>query len=364
MKRLMITLCVPLCLMFVGCDTEPEAEQDLASSELEVADLDASERAEKKHRRNPAEKVCGVVSCTDEQKAEVEALFAQHRPHKDKAAGEHKRERPDMGPANATLADAFASASFSADDLAAHRETMKNSHDKLRGNKKGELLTALHGLLTPEQRGLLADKMAERGPGFLHGKHGKHGKRGKHGKHGKHGKWNNDNEQNAHGEQGDQAKEGHKMRKHGGFGIGRMCKVAECSDEQREQLKGLFADKGSKGDWQQAKADKQAAHKTFADAFRGDSFGQQDLDNLHGLHTDMMDEHLKRMDAMAVQVHGLLTPEQRGKVAEKIREHGPHALMGGKRGKHGKHGKRHGKRGDGPCEGKGKAEQPVEEAVI
>ncbi|MFO7561401.1 MAG: Spy/CpxP family protein refolding chaperone [Enhygromyxa sp.] len=158
-------------------------------------------------------------------------------------------------------------------------------------------------------------------PDELGVKHGKHGKRGKHGKH-------NPAE--------------------------KLCSVVECSDAQAAQVSELFAKRHEgrdDGAHEARKAARAEAHKQIAAAFRAERFDASVLERVGPPEHDGAD-HEAKMIGFATELHAILTPEQRAKLADKIEAKGP-MFLGGHHGKghHGKgfHGKKdfHGKKGDG-----------------
>jgi Spy/CpxP family protein refolding chaperone len=142
-------------------------------------------------------------------------------------------------------------------------------------------------------------------------------KRDHHGKHGKHGKHNP---------------------------ADKLCAEIECSEAQAAQIDELFASRHERRDGAAHEARKAAraeAHQAIADAFRADTFDVAVLDRVapEGEH-DGEDREAKLI-AFATELHALLTPEQRAKLADEIEAGHPmlfhHGKRGGHHGKWGKH---------------------------
>lgn len=154
------------------------------------------------------------------------------------------------------------------------------------------------------------------------------------------------------GEVGDPGEVGAKRDHHGKHDPGeRLCTVIECSEAQAAQIDELFAERHEQrdGSHEDKKADRAAAHKAIADAFRADSFDVAVLDRIAPEHDG--EDREAQLVAFATELHALLTPEQRAKLADEIESGRPLLFHHGKRGKHGKWGKKHGKEFDKKQEG-------------
>jgi Spy/CpxP family protein refolding chaperone len=163
-----------------------------------------------------------------------------------------------------------------------------------------------------------AAELPEDHPGDLDAKRDHHGKRGKHGKH-------NPAE--------------------------KICSELECSDAQLAQIDELFAKRHGERDEAAHEARKTAraeAHKAIADAFRADQFDVSVLDRVAPDHEHDGAERETKMLAFATELHAILTPEQRAKLADKIESGHPMMFFHGKRGHHFDKGDFHkGDKGDG-----------------
>ncbi|MEZ4383089.1 MAG: Spy/CpxP family protein refolding chaperone [Nannocystaceae bacterium] len=118
----------------------------------------------------------------------------------------------------------------------------------------------------------------------------------------------------------------------------KLCAAIECSDEQQAQIAELFAkNRPEKGAFKDRHEAGQEQRKALADAFRAGSLTAEDL---RAHHEAKKSEMTKRdPGAMLVELHALLTAEQRGALADMMETRGLH-FFGGKHGKHGKHGER------------------------
>ena len=162
MKRLALSLFLPFVLAPLGCDRDDDS--DVADQARAADDADAP-GAFGKH--SPVDKLCALVSCTDEQREDIVALIPAPPP----------RARPDEAKrdaANDALADAFRSDAFSADALVAWRTAVHDGGK--RPKPSAETIAGIHTILTSSQRDTLADLLEAHGPGALlgHGPGGKH----------------------------------------------------------------------------------------------------------------------------------------------------------------------------------------------
>jgi len=367
MTRWIATLSLPLCLLFVACDSEPVDERSGESALIdegeELADADADEassdgadadrRSAKRGRKGPpAERLCADLGCTAEQTAAITELFAKNRPAKgDRKAGKEKGAEH-----RTALAEAFRAGTLSADAMTRQRPAKS-------GSSRGEMLVELHALLTADQREQVADMIAERGPRLLSGKgkRGPKGKRGGKGKRGDKGKRSDKGKRgDKHHDRGDESSthEGPLAAKSGpksGKRIERLCSKVECTDEQRTILLAQAAElhPAPKGDREARKAEHRAANTALATAFRGDSFSAADLEGFGAGAKAKREAKREAKTAMVIALQEVLTTEQRALVADMIAERGLGSITGGKRGKHSKRGK-HGKRGPDGKRGRGK----------
>lgn len=305
MKRTALFLAA---LALVACDSETDDP-----SEVRVAELDSDEALEdlaapeegrhRKHGRRhgshegPSSEICEAIACTDAQQEQVKTIFA--RPER----GE-RPERPDLSSAHAALAKAFATSDFGEADLRAWTEQQPARPD--RKSHHFDAMSELHTILTPEQRTALAAKVSAgevfAGRGEGHRKHER--------------------------SEGDE---------HHSRGLEHFCEPLECTDAQQAELAEILAKK------HESRPDREIRKDAIAAAFQSDTF---DAD---ALRESCEHDPAAKAGAM-LEVHAVLTAEQRAVVAERIAEHGPRALMGsGRKGKH--RGRRGGRRG-GPDGGR------------
>ncbi|MGH1344922.1 MAG: hypothetical protein ACRBN8_25405 [Nannocystales bacterium] len=293
MKRTALFLAA---LALAACDSEPQDPSEARLAELDSEDdlADSEVRHEGHHgkhgkRHDLGAEVCEAVACTDAQLEQVNTIFA--RPER----GE-RPERPDLSEANATLAEAFAGAEFGTADMRAWSEQLPARPD--RKSHRVDAMSELYTVLTSEQRTVLAEKVSAgevfAGRGEGHRKHG--------------------------GPDADERQDRH---------VTHFCEPLDCSDAQQAELSEIF---GKKHD---SRPDPQTRLDAIAAAFKADTF---DAEGLQGsCEHDTGDK-----SELVVQVHAVLTPEQRTILSERIAEHGPRGLMG-KGGKHHRRGKRRGK---------------------
>lgn len=299
MKRTALFLAA---LALAACDSEPQDPSEARLAELDAEDdLDELEAPEEgrhhKHGKRhgahdgPSAEICEAIVCTDAQREQVQAIFA--RPERG-----DRGERPDLSAAHAALAKAFASTEFGDADIRAWSEQLPERPDHK--SHRFDAMAELHAILSAEQRTALAEKVAAgevfAGRGDGHRKHAR--------------------------SQGDK----HEERR-----LAHFCESLDCSDAQQAQLAEIFAEKHASA------PDPQVRRDAMAEAFKSDSFDEEAL----------RESCVRDPEAQAstmLQVHAVLTPQQRTSLAERIAEHGPRALMG-KGGRHGRHGKHRGRRG-------------------
>jgi Spy/CpxP family protein refolding chaperone len=277
-----------------------------------------------------ADKLCAEVGCSDEQAARIDELFASRHADRDPAAREaHEAARAET---NKAIALAFAADEFDPAVL----ERAKPEHDGAsHDDQMIALVAGVHGILTPEQRATLADKL-ESGGGMLFGHHGK----AKHGKHGKHGK-----RQEGAAERDPSERLAAK--------VDGLCERVTCTEDQKTQLTATFEGiHEARRDAREDAGDRKPNLQPIADAFRADTLNQ---DALRQAMAAVKREHLshkadrgQQIGAVVSEIHEILTPAQRAILAKEIEANGVRVLLGKRGDKH--HGKRggkhHGKRGD------------------
>ena len=301
--------------------TERSAEVEAPTKPGEAHDRDGHHGKRGDRGKFAAEKLCSEIACTDDQAAQVLALFTS-RPHERRDKADREAHKTERDAAHKALADAFRAESFDVSVL--ERVAPPRDH----GDRDDHMIafaTELHAILTAEQRAKLADEVAERGPLFMGrgGHHGHHGPKGVDG-----------------GEHGD------RVAKH----VDKLCEQVTCTAEQATQLTATLA--GAREARHEAREQHdQPDFTAFAELFRADTLDaaklRASMDAAKAEHDARKAERGKQMGAVVAEIHGILTPEQRAIVANMIEQHGIGALMhgprDGKRGKHGKRGKGKGK---------------------
>jgi Spy/CpxP family protein refolding chaperone len=332
----------PISLLFAAsilftfaCDTgEDPVTEDRAAELSEDASPDDNHGHHAKrgdHAKFAADKLCGVVECTDDQAAKVAELFASRHENRDPAAREaHKAARAE---ANKMIASAFASDTF---DPAVLERAKPEREGASREDHMIALATELHAILTPAQRATLADKLESGGGMFFGGKGGKHHGGKHHG--GKH-----------HDGDGPEAKRDpaeHLARKVDG-----LCERVTCTDDQKTQLTATF--EGVREAHRDAREDagerSKPDFKPIADAFRAETLDVAALRStmaaIKAERGSKKADHGKQIGAVVSEIHDILTPDQRAIIAAEIEANGVHVLMGKRGGKHGKRDGKHGKHG-------------------
>jgi hypothetical protein len=305
MKRLMLSMLIPLSVLSLGCDRDD--------------DDDASERAAEDERseagpgfgHSPIDKLCALVSCSDTQRTQLTKLIPPKA----------KRERPDQAKhsaADATLAAAFRSDSFSSEALAAYRSTVPDGGE--RRGPDAAMIVGVHDILTAPQRDTVADVLEAKGPGALLGHRGMGGK-GHH-------------KDKGHKDKQGKGEAGHGNGSHGERFAAELCEKIACNDGQAQAIAtAITAGKGS----HDRDADADAA---FAEAFRADALAAGTVSGYLGRLEAAHHKDAAARDATIVKIHGLLDAEQRGVLADEIAEQGLRALMP-ERGHHGRGDRKH-----------------------
>lgn len=220
-----------LCLTACDGDTEDEnLDARLAAIEVDESDDLEDEHHERRHRgkrahRDPSDRLCEAVSCSDEQREQVKAAFAPPQ---------RKAERPDLSEANGVLSRAFAGEDFSQADLDTWVSNTPERPDRAAHHL--ETLSELHTIFSADQRRVVATQIAN---GQLFGRH--HGSR-------------------------------HHHRDGEGHHIERFCRPLDCTDTQMIALGELFAER----------PDHDANRQALAAAFEADTFHADAVSDLLG----------------------------------------------------------------------------------
>ena len=327
-------------LIAPACDSEDASPDTELRAEIDGdADVDAGDHADRKRgHHNPAERLCEAVACSDDQRSEVEALFAAEREAHEARKGEHQDKRAEHEAKRAeldkALADAFRAETFDTSALErGHSDEDKQARQAKHLERATSMIVGLHRILNPEQRAQLAAQIGERGPRFLHMGRGRHhGPKGeKHrGKRGRH--------------EGEARREHKSPEERVAHHVERFCEPLTCTEDQKTQLAAAF-----EGAHEARRDMPKPDFQPLADAFTADSL---DVDAVQGILAAAKPgkDHIEGFGNVIAEVHDILTPEQRSIVADKIEAEGPRGLMGkhGRRGgkHHGKRGKHHGERGE------------------
>ncbi len=309
-------------LTLTACDSSPEDAAEARLAELDAedvehpADLQAApgtnhegrRHRSRKGRHDPASTICEQVACSDAQLEQVQAVFVRgERPQ--------RGARPDMSAANATLARAFAGSSFAESDLVSWKSQMPGRSE--RDDHRLDAMSELHTILDAQQRHTLATKIAA---GEVFG--GRHGQR-------------HASRRRAEQDEGDERHTEHLARR-----VERFCEPLSCADAQRTQLTEIL-ERGRAA--RPGRGDESSRRAKLARAFEADAF------DAAAVAEQMLAEPGSK-GALLVEVHGVLTPEQRATLAQRIAEDGPRAVLGNHGREPGHRGKRH-RRGHGKHRG-------------
>ncbi len=134
----------------------------------------------------------------------------------------------------------------------------------------------------------------------------------------------------------------------GGDKIERMCQRLECSAQQKTQLQSIL--KGKREAHKASRAQLEQLQSQLAAEYRKARPNEATMRRIYSQLDALRDKQRAEMHKTAMQIHAVLTPAQREKVATSIERRGVRALMGGgkghgergKNGKNGKNGKRPG----------------------
>lgn len=326
-KASSLMFALSLSVLALACDTgEDPVEERAAELDASPDAVDAERghhaRGERGHRdegeraKHGAQRLCSEIACSDEQLAQITELFTSAHEQADPEA--HEARKAAHRATNQAIADAFTADEFDVSVLEqAKRDHMGEGHE----DRMIEMATGLHGILTPEQRATLADRIEAHGPMFI----------GHPGKRGHHGKWAGKRGHHGEGEHDPATRIAKK--------VDHMCEVVTCTEDQRTQLSATF--EGVRDEQVAAHEGREGDKPDFgplAAAFRAETFDAEAARAAMGagkaMHEARVLEHTKAFAAVVAEIHDILTPEQRRVVAEAIAEHGLHAMMGKGKGKH------------------------------
>lgn len=310
---LLPSLLLPAALL-LACDradeldtAQPSEERSAAAAPTPDDEDPPREHAHHRGKGKKIDKLCESLACTDAQRERIEALA-------ERLWAERPEPTGDRDAANRTLARAFGGDSFAAADLQAYRAAAGPDTDEMDA-LVAEAVVELHGILDAEQRATLADKVERRGLPFVGGRGPKHGRGGD---------------------------------EHGARLAERLCTQVSCSEAQAAEVAKLAAGLPDPGQVPQADRD------ALAQAMRGPSLSDDAVHAYLDAAAKARAEDHAVLEATVVELHGLLTPEQRATLAERLAEDGPRGLVGkghhgkGKGKKHGPGEKKHRRGGPGP----------------
>ncbi|MCA9655126.1 MAG: Spy/CpxP family protein refolding chaperone [Myxococcales bacterium] len=318
MKRTIFLAILPM-LVLSACDRseELEAEDDPieeraatpSDDELGPPPSDAHHRGPHGRRGDPVGRLCEELGCSDAQREQLATLLGDLRPDHERPPKDERRA------AKEALAQAFASDSLSAADLAAYRQAERPADDS-RAEKIVATTTGVHAILDAQQRGQLAERIEQRGLP-MEGRRGKLGGPGGPGGPGR----------------GAKHDPGHR--------VDQLCDAITCTDEQRTTLGERLAERQPP-----ARDGLEAARGALATAFRADALEASAVQAYLDAAAEVEREHLEGRDALVLELHGLLDATQRATLAERIEQRGLRGLWGdeghgGKRGRKGRKGRRH-----------------------
>lgn len=311
MKRLALVLAPVILFALPACDQAEGESSALRSADDDQDSPDGEARGHKSgHRGHFAfDRFCDAVDCSDDQQTQLQALMTGVRGHRGDSSRDARKAKRQA--TNTKLANAFRGEVLDTAALAEVEAAMLARH----ADKQDMLAAAIvkaHGILTAEQRETAAGLVDTFAPMMTgHGGPDDSEQRGKHGKH----------------RRGDMA----------GHIVERLCAKIECQDDQAAQIATALKDGAPKPTSDEIKAVKDEVTA----ALRADTIDASTVQAIMARVNVMKRSHKPRVEAMLSEVHTILTAEQRGIVADTLRDEGPRALMGGRR--HGKRG--HGKRG-------------------
>lgn len=221
-------------------------------------------------------KVCEQVSCSEDQRTELEGIAAGLQPdeaarakHQAQAKAHHEK-----------LADAFEADPFDADAVA----EVKVEKKAVRAAKTVQMTKALakaHGVFSAEQRSQLAGMVETFGPMMLGGPRGP-GKPGG----------------------GDASKWRDKKAERG---AARLCETVECTADQEQQIAAALADAMGTGD-APGQAERDAMRDSIVAALQAETLGGARatalIEKFHAL------QEARHPDGLAVldELHGILSP--------------------------------------------------------
>ncbi len=111
-----------------------------------------------------------------------------------------------------------------------------------------------------------------------------------------------------------------KFRDHGprGFIIGKIVKDLDLNEQQKKEVEKIKDE--IKAKMQEKKTSREDNMRQFEDMFRGDTFDKQKAIDLASKRDAEREEMKNFMIEQTAKVHAILTPDQRNKAADKMKE--------------------------------------------
>ncbi|MEM6995216.1 MAG: Spy/CpxP family protein refolding chaperone [Myxococcota bacterium] len=251
---------------------------------------------QKKRQAQQLSNLCEDLECTDAQRGALEKLIAESR----KAAPAGGRRSSANSDANEALAEAFTQDDFSAAALGTYHEAVEASSGGLAERNKAIVpgLVALHKTLSPEQRATLADLTVTDGLRWLTTSRARRGAAG------------------GPARTPDPQRRAERITK-------RICKEVLCEGDQESTIVGLLVG------FEPGRADvPQADRDALAGALRGEALTEAQVSEFLTAEATQNAATTKSNDAVWIALHAALRGDQRGDMAELVRQRGTRALGG------------------------------------
>lgn len=298
----MRTALLPLiaAIALAGCGSKsaptPATEKSRKGKATTPKAKDGVERKSKRGRRR-AERVCGVLACTDDQ----EGIVAEHMGA--------MRVGPLRGPrrasvrnaeADAAIADAFASGTFGPEALQSFQTAVNAADDDSQWKTIADGVVAIHGALDAEQRQTLAAQLAQQGlPWLLHSRPG-------------------GSDKGPGARTIDPVRRAERMGK-------RLCEKLTCTDAQQSSMVAALG-KLTYG----VPTPAAEATEALATHAKGEAMTEAAVTAYLKAEAEQRRAQDHANDAVWLQVHTFLDADQRATLAEVIRNRGYRALGGGR----------------------------------
>jgi Spy/CpxP family protein refolding chaperone len=266
-----------ILLVGIGCNA---TESTATTTPNDTHDARGQEPAGK--RRAERERLCARLGCTDEQAAAVAALYedAGTRP---RGSRRDARREADIELANAFRTDAFSTAHVDA-------YAQRGGGDEERDDYLREM-EALHGILTPAQRELLAEEIETRGPPG-----------------------------------GGPRRSGDANRPVVTARGDALCELLRCNDAQAKRIEAFMSQ--AQADQRAGASSKAEDHRqAIAAALRSASFDAAALQVGIDARAAGRDAKMKAVADALVAIHGVLSVPQRAMLAGKIEQDGLRAVF-------------------------------------